>query len=191
MNIIRAYNIENIKQNEIIYQINDIKYYFYLNKDEALIKYDNINYLDDIIKRFKNDFGYINKIYNKDNSFYQEFDHTYIFRLPIKILQPSKHILCEDYLNNIKENYDYLNKIIKVALIDDEYVILNGHTLCYEMLESGEKMVDVYLREPDDHIRDFVYIAKEYNINDVTKLQILPKDQYDEIQSQINMMLNS
>lgn len=191
MNIIRDLLHEDKHKKEKIYLVDNNSYHFFLKNKEALITFDNIDYLDEVIKCFKKDFGYINKIYNKDKSFYQEFDYTYTFKLPIKILQPSKHLICEDYLNEIKENYEYLDKIISVALVDDEYIIIKGHTLCYEMLESGEKMVEVYLCDASDYQKDFVYICKEYNIKDVTKLNVVSKEEYEEFQNQINMMLEN
>lgn len=191
LKLFRDYKNEDIKKNQIIYLVNDNKYEFIINNKEALISYDSQDYLEVAIKAFKSEFGYVDKIYNKDKSYYEEFDFTYLFKLPIKILQPSINIINKEYLELIKENYDYIPKIIKVCLIDDEYVIIKGHTLALEMLESGEKMVDVYLAEPTDYIKDFVYIAKEYNMTDVTKLEILEKEQYDEITNQINMMFQN
>lgn len=191
LKLIRDYKNEDIKNNQIIYLINEIKYEFIIKNKEAIISYTNPEYLEIAVKAFKSEFGYVDKIYNNDKSYYEEFDYTYLFKLPIKILQPSINIINKEYLELIKENYDYIPKIIKVCLIDDEYVIIKGHTLALEMLESGEKMVNVYLADTTNYIKDFVYIAKEYNMTDVTKLEILEKEQYDEIINQIHMMFNN
>lgn len=195
MKIIRDYESEIYTlKNRILGQCftvieNKEKYYFEfeINGFEATIKYDRITLVDNVIDEFRKYFGYISIIYNKDRSYYRAFDERHTFRLPINILQPSKFFINKDYLEKIEEIIEYKEIYIPVCIIDEEYVILDGHTRVYAKMLEDNKMVNVYLADDiPEIIDDLVYMAKENNIRTVKQMELLNSEEYSIYLKQLN-----
>lgn len=176
------YSIKNKILGNCITVIADKEYYYEFNiKDnESLIKTNDLKYIEEAIDEFRKYNLNIIKFYTNDNTFYKEFDYVYTFKLPIKILQPSQFFIDKDKLKNIEENLNYEEISIPVCIINDEYVILDGHTRLYALYENDYKMVNVYIDNQYPHIDDFVYMAKENNIFSIKNLQKLSHDEYDK-----------
>lgn len=195
MKIIRDYESEIYSlKNRILGQCftvieNKEKYYFEfeINGFEATIKYDRITLVDKVIDEFRKYFGYISIIYNKDRTYYRAFDETHTFRLPINILQPSKFFINKDHLEKIESIIEYKEIFIPVCIIDEEYVILDGHTKVYAKMLEDNKMVNVYLASDiPDMIDDLVYMAKENNIRTVKQMELLNDEEYSIYLKQLN-----
>lgn len=195
MKIIRDYESEIYSlENRILGQCftvieNKEKYYFEfeIKGFEATIKYDRITLVDKVIDEFRKYFGYISIIYNKDRTYYRAFDETHTFRLPINILQPSKFFINKDHLEKIESIIEYKEIYIPVCIIDEEYVILDGHTKVYAKMLEDNKMVNVYLADDiPDMIDDLVYMAKENNIRTVKQMELLNNEEYSIYLKQLN-----
>jgi hypothetical protein len=175
-------SIDNIfgKNEKIIITIDDNKYEFIINKQEAIVEFLDNKYIIDATKIVKNMYPHIYKFHSKDNSYYEEFDQVYSFKLPINIIQPSKFFLNKDLILKIDENINPENIYLPVSIINDEYVLLDGHHRLYALNENYIKMVNVYIKEYSKEIPDYVYIAKEGNIKNISQLHVLEKDEYEK-----------
>lgn len=182
MNIKKIYNQNNIK-----YILNNLKYEFIINNNEALINYTSLNHLEEIVNEFHILHPNIVYYYTYDYSFEMRFDKTFTFKLPISIIQPTKLFLNEDYLHNINNpNYDSI--IFPVNIINDEYVILNGHHLLYQAANDNIRMVNVYIKDYETAINNILYIAKEQNIKHIKNLEVLNNTDYNNIITQLEIL---
>ena len=159
---------------------NDIKYHyeFEINGIEAKVKYDNILHIKDAINEFRKYNKHICRFYNDDRSFYLGFDEIQTFKLPVDILQPSKFFIDEDKYKAIEKYLENEEFYLPVAIIDDEYVLLDGHVRCKYLIDNYVKMVNVYIDDYDIDIPNYVYIAKENNIFKVKNMEVLPHEEY-------------
>ena len=157
-------------------------YEFIINNNEATIFYDNLEYLEIVVEKFRFYNKYINVFKTNDGNFYKEYETNYVFKLPINILQVSQFFLNSNKITRL-EKYLNLDEIyIPVKIINDEYVILDGHHRIYLAYINHYKMINVFIDDDiSGSIPDFVYIAKEQNLNQIKDLQILPEEQYEEL----------
>ncbi len=182
VNIKKIYN-ENI----IKYIINDIKYEFIINNNEAIINYNNIIYLEGIVNEFHLLHPNICYYHSNDYNFEMRFDKLFSFKLPINIIQPTKLFLNENYIKDINNiNYDEIT--FPVNIINDEYVLLKGHHLLYQALNDDIRMVNVYIKEYDESLNNILYILKEQNINNINNLEILDENNYNNMLMGLEML---
>ena len=165
---------------------NKFYYEFEIYNEEALIKYNSILHIKEAINYFRKINKQIIIFYNKDRSFYMAFDKIFTFKLPINILQPSKFFIDEEKLEVCRKYLEDKPITLPVTIIDDEYVLLDGHARARFLLENDYKMVDVYMDEENDFTREYVYIAKENNLFKVSQMQILSHEDYLEYLEQTN-----
>ena len=161
---------------------NDNKYYyeFCINNTTAIIKADNLECITDAVSEFRKYNSYINIFKTLDNSYYEEFDPVFTFKLPVNVIQPSKFFIDKDKVDIIENYMESDNIYISVAIINDEYVLLDGHHRLYTMIQNYDKLVNVYISNYDYYINDFIYIAKEQNIFNVKSMPVLSHDEYDK-----------
>lgn len=163
--------------------IHDKEYYyeFIINNIEAKIKCNDTKFINDAINEFRYYNLYITTFYTENREFYKAFDPVFSFKLPINCIQPSQFFIDNDKLDII-ENYMDEDKIyLPVCILDDEYVLLDGHTRLYAMYKNYNKLVNVYIDKPFEGINDFIYIAKENNIFKISNLQVLSHEEYDKL----------
>lgn len=159
-------------------------YEFEVNHNEAKIIYDGILHINDAIDFFRKYNKNVVRLYNEDRSFFKAFDDIFTFKLPLDILQPSKFFIDQDKYNAIEKYLENETFTLPVCIIDDEYVLLDGHARVKYLLDNYVKMVDVYLDEAPPEVSNFVYIAKENNIFKVKNMEILPHEDYLEYLNQ-------
>ena len=165
-----------VKDKENIYH-----YEFIINNTTATIISDNDIYINEVIDKFRFYNKYITKFKTKDNSFYKSFDDIFTFKLPISVIAPSQFFINEDKLNNLDNYMDVDEIYLPVNIINDEYILLDGHHRLYLAYINHKKMVNVYIDEFDDSIYDFVYFAKEQNIKNIKDLKVISKELYKEL----------
>ena len=153
-------------------------YEFEINKDRALIKYNSILHIKDAINEFRKYNMQVTTFYNSDHSFYMAFDPIFTFKLPIDILQPSKFFIDKEKLDTIEKHLENELLFVPVTIIDDEYVLLDGHARCMYLLLNDYKMVDVYMQKEDSNTKEYVYIAKENNLFKIKNMEILSHEDY-------------
>lgn len=178
MKIILDYEYD--KNEIIIVKIDDISYKFDINGQSAIVSTSDYKYIEDAVKIIKEKKPYVYKYHSLNNDFYQEFDKVFTFKLPINVIQPSKFFIDKEILGKIDENIDEENVFLPVAIINDEYVLLDGHARLYALNENYIKMVNVYIEKYEDYIPDFIYIAKENNIKNIKNLDVLEHDDYEK-----------
>lgn len=157
----------------------EFHYEFDIKGKEARILTENLTWIEEAIKEFRFYNFNITVFYTDDRSFYKAFDEVHTFKLPIKILQPSQFFIDKDKLKEIEQNLLEEDICIPVAIIHDEYVVLDGHTRLYYLYRNDVKMVNVYLDTAFASIQDFVYMAKEMNIFSISALKLLSHEEYD------------
>lgn len=155
-------------------------YEFEINGHEAKVKYDSILYIKDAIKEFRKYNLQVNSFYNENRSFYQGFDPVQTFKLPIDILQPSQFFLDKEKIDNIEKYLPDEDFYVPVCIIDDEYVLLDGHSRVRYLYDNYIKMVNVYMDEPCEMTQEYIYVAKENNLFKIKQLELLPHEEYLE-----------
>ena len=153
-------------------------YEFEINDKEAKVKYDSILYIKEAIKEFRKYNQQVSSFYNENRTFYQGFDPIFTFKLPIDILQPTEFFIDEQKLDTIEKYLGNETLYVPVCIIDDEYVLLDGHARVRYLQDNYVKMVDVYLAEPKEYTQDVIYIAKENNLFKIKQMEILPHEEY-------------
>ncbi len=166
----------------------EIEYHFEfdIRGFEALIICDYLPYINYAIDEFRKYNKYVNVFYNEDRSFYKAFDEIHTFKLPINIIQPSKFFVSKssyDSINNYLEDKDVY---LPVTILNDEYVLLDGHARLLAKLNGDNKMVNVYLDDPNNNLDDLVYMAKEQNIRSIKSVNVINDDEYNEYIGFIN-----
>lgn len=161
-------------------KIDDILYKFDIKGQSAIVSTSDYKYIEDAVKKIKEKRPYVYKYHSLNNDFYQEFDKVFTFKLPINIIQPSKFFIDKEILDKIDEDIDEENVFLPVAIINDEYVLLDGHARLYALNENYIKMVNVYIEKYEDYIPDFIYIAKENNIKNIKNLDVLEHEEYEK-----------
>lgn len=154
-------------------------YEFVPNSAEALILCDSLEYVEEVIQEFRFYNFHITVFYNQDHTLYRSFDPVFTFKLPIKIIQPSQFFIDEEKLKVIEEYIQPEEIFIPVTIIHDEYVCLDGHTRLFYLYKNDSKMVNVYMDKPFPYIQDFIYLAKENNIFNISGLKLLSHEEYD------------
>ena len=169
--------------NAITVICDDMKYYYEFNilLDTASIKYSSPLYIEEATKFYHSSNKYIYKYKSVDDSFFMEFDKVFTFKLPISALQPSCFFIVKDRLEEIEEIMDIDKICLPVAIINDEYVLLDGHTRCFAALNNYHKLIDVYIDSYKPEILDFIYIAKEQNIRSIKQMNPLSHKEFIEI----------
>ena len=165
---------------------NKFYYEFEIDKEEALIKYNSILHIKEAINFFRTFNMQIHVFYNKDRSFYMAFDKVFTFKLPLNILQPSKFFIDDDKLKACEKHLENQKITLPVTIIDDEYVLLDGHARARYLMDNDYKMVDVYMANEKEFTREYVYIAKENNLFKISQMQILSHEEYLEYLEQTN-----
>lgn len=169
------------------------KYFFEFNVKgmEAEFKCDRISVINDVIDEFRKYSGYVNVFYNKDRSFYKAFDEVQTFKLPISVIQPSKFFINEERLEIISSILENKEVYIPVAIINEEYVALDGHTRIMAKINEDCKMVNVYMSPfVTQATDDMVYMAKENNIHNVKSMPILKASEYNKIMAELEAQFN-
>lgn len=168
---------------------NDITYHyeFQINGMEALVLYDNILHIKDAIAEFRKSNKHVVRFYNENRSFFLGFDEIQTFKLPIDILQPTKFFIDEDKYKAIEKYLENETFFLPVAIIDDEYVLLDGHARARYLIDNYQKMVECYIDTFDVDTQNCVYIAKENNLFKVKNMEILPHEEYLEYLEQTGM----
>lgn len=164
-----------------VYNGKEIYHYeFEINQNQALVKYDSILFIKDAINEFRKYNKNVIRFYNSDRSFYLGFDEIQTFKLPIDILQPSKFFIDMDKYKAIEKHLENETFVVPVCIIDDEYVLLDGHARVRYLIDNYIKMIDVYMDNPSIDVQNYVYIAKENNLFKVKNMEILPHEEYLE-----------
>ena len=160
---------------------NNIKYHYAFEriKDNAIIRYDDITYIDEAAEFFKKYNPYNNKIKSIDNEYYREFEYTYSFKLPINIIQPTDMFVDEEKYNILNEiNIDPENIYLPVKIIDDNYVLLNGITILKIMKDNYDRLVNVYINNDYYVSDDLLYVLHEKNILKIDDVDIIEHNVY-------------
>ncbi|MDE6945984.1 MAG: hypothetical protein K2P14_02245 [Anaeroplasmataceae bacterium] len=166
----------------VIYDENMVYHYeFIINRNEATIISDTSLYYTELIDFFRQDNAFITVFKTKDGSFYKAFDPVFTFKLPLSILQVSTMFLNQNRIQELKPYFNPNDTVIPVTILDEEYVILDGHHRVYLAYEEGMKMVDVYLDEKSPQIEEFLYLAKEQNMKHIKDLSILSNQEYTDL----------
>lgn len=152
-------------------------YEFQLFGFEAEIKSNTMYYLEDVIEEFRF-FNAVIHTFHFQGKIIKSYEPKAILRLPISILQPSQFFIDEGKLANIDAYMLEEEIYLPVALIDDEYVLLDGHTRAYSLYSNSQRMVNCYFDTYDESIKEFVYLAKEQNILNVSQMEILTSEEY-------------
>lgn len=154
-------------------------YEFMVNGMEAVIKSDDLKYALDAIGEFRIYNKQVTKFKDEFNNFYKAFDDIFSFKLPINVIQPSSFFVDLKKIELYDEYLDLENVYLPVAIINEEYVLLDHHNMLYFLNENNVKLVNVFITDYESYINDFVYLAKENNIFNVKGLKALNHEDYE------------
>ncbi len=168
----------------------DTHFEFDIRGMEALIKCDYLPYINEAIDEFRKYNKYVNVFYNEDRSFYKAFDEIHTFKLPIKVIQPSKIFISNSSLEAISKHLEDKEVYLPVTILNDEYVLLDGHARLYAKMNEDFKMVNVYLDDDFPSLDDLVYMAKEQNILNIKGVKLLSNEEYDDYKAFVDSLHN-
>ena len=101
------------------------------------------------------------------------------------------HFINEERLETISSILEDKEVYIPVAIINDEYVALDGHTRIMAKINEDCKMVNVYMSPfITQATDDMVYMAKENNIHNVKSMPILKASEYNKIMAELENQFN-
>lgn len=172
--------------------IGNAKYYFEfeVNKNQAkIIIADKMSIILDVINEFRKNDSFINIFYNEDRTFYKAFDEKFTFKLPINIIQPSKFFVNKERLNAISSYLMDKEIYLPVTIINDEYVLVDGHARLLAKYLEDQKMINVYVVDSNLVLDNLVYIAKEHNIVNIKAVKPIGDNEYNEYINMINEAL--
>lgn len=164
--------------------VDNQKYHYEFNilDQSAIIKYDNLDYIEYVVNEHHKNNLYVFEYKTYDNLFFKRFDYVHTFKLPIKVIQISKMILNKDYLKVLEPFVNERNTYIPVNIINDEYVCLDKHHELYLLNEDYSKMVNVYIdNNLPKYIHEKIYLAKEKNVMTINNVDVLKQEEYLEI----------
>ena len=104
---------------------------FEVNGMKALVKYNDIKYIEDAINEFRIYQKHVTKYSDLNNNFYKDFDDIFTFKLPLKCIQPSSFFIDLEKIELFEKYVDPENVYLPVAIINEEYVLLDHHNLLY------------------------------------------------------------
>ena len=163
---------------------NDNFYYYEYHIDDrsAKVRFNDNKYIEEATSFFHDINKYITSIRSFDESYYEKFNEVFTYKLPIKVILPTEFILSKERYENIDKTLKDLDNVyLPVAIIDDEYVLLDGHYRLFILQENLKKMVNVYLDEAEGYIKDLIYIGKEQNIKTIKDVEVVSEKQYKAI----------
>lgn len=108
--------------------------------------------------------------------------------MPIKILQISHLALNKTKAEYFDQHYDSFNMPVAVTIINDEYVLIDGHHRCYAAGQNHIKMIPVYMEQSTMITEQMVYIAKENNMLHVNDLKLLSDDEYQTYEQELEQL---
>ena len=160
----------------------DIDYHFEfdIRGFEALITCDYLPLINQAIDEFRKYNKYVNIFYNQDRSFYKAFDEIHTFKLPINIIQPSRFFINKTNYESISKYLEDKEVYLPVYILNDEYVLLDGHARLLAKNNEDFKMVNVYLDDFNESLDNLVYMAKEQNINNIKMVKTVTDDEYND-----------
>lgn len=161
---------------------------FILEEKSATIQCSSSDFLEEVAKEHHKEHKWITEYRNETYGFYMSFEDIHTFKLPISILQVSKCFLNQNQLEQISKYEEIVHYPIPVAIIEDEYVIINGHHQVFLANELGYKMVDVYVDEPKNLIYDYLYLTKEQNIKTIKDMKKISQEEYLSLQQQLDFL---
>ncbi len=163
---------------------NDNFYYYEYHIDDrsAKVRFNDNKYIEEATSFFHDINKYITSVRSFDESYYEKFNEVFTYKLPIKVILPTEFILSKERYENIDKTLKDLDNVyLPVAIIDDEYVLLDGHYRLFILQENLKKMVNVYLDEAEGYIKDLIYIGKEQNIKTIKDVEVVSEKQYKAI----------
>ncbi|MDE7264274.1 MAG: hypothetical protein K2N64_06405 [Anaeroplasmataceae bacterium] len=161
-------------------------YEFIIKGNYATIECSCPLFLEEVVKQHQLEHKWVTEYRSETYGFYMSFEEIHTFKLPISILQVSNVFLNQKKLDQITKYEELVHYPVPVAIIEDEYVILNGHHQIFLAKELGYKMIDVYLDKPKGLIYDYIYLAKEQNIKTVCDMKKISNEEYTSLKQQLD-----
>lgn len=165
-------------------------YEFVITGTNALIQTDGLEYIEIMTDWFHNQNKWIITYSTPDHNFYKVFDPPFTFLLPTSILQVSSLFLDEEKIKEMDATLNCKDIPLAVSIMDDEYVIIDGHHRLYTSYLNHIKMVPVYVTNPPLNIDDILYYAKEQHIWHIEDLQVVSHKDYLEYLEQLELLRN-
>lgn len=170
---------------DVVIEHHLVHYEFQPKDKEAIVLATDPSYFLEVVEAFHQKHKAIHTYYTEDHAYYKSYDELPTFLLPVSILQVSQFFLNQERLTILKDYDD--NTYFPVQIVEDEYVLLAQHHLLYTLAQH-QKMVPVYIDQVTPSILDAIYLAKEQNIKHIEDMTILPKQEYDTIQQQLQTL---
>jgi hypothetical protein len=151
-----------------------------ISQSEAIIIGDEA-YFDEVIDEFRFNAEHITKFYDESGELVKKFKDLELFKLDLDKIQPIQFFVDSDKLEAVKSFVTREEDvIIPVAMKDDNYASLDGHTRLYLAYILGFKHVYAYYSESFDDFDYFFDEARKRNIYAAKDLILLEHEEYIE-----------
>lgn len=149
-----------------------------ISQSEAIIIGDE-TYFDEVIDEFRFNSEHITKFYDESGKIVKQFKDLELFKLDIDKIQPIQFFVDKDKLEAVKSFVGgEEDVVIPVAMHDDIYVSLDGHTRLYLAYNLDFKQVYAYQSQDFDGFDYFFDEARKRNIYSAKDLILLEHEEY-------------
>ena len=150
-----------------------------INTEEAIVSYNEPFDIIEVIEEFRFYSKHIIRFYNDKKELIIEYSSNQVFWLNVAKIQPSQIYISEDKMKAISTFInDETDIIIPVAVINKNYVSLDGHTRLYYAYQKGFKKVRVLLSDFDPTITKFVEESTNRGVYNVSDMILLSHNEY-------------
>lgn len=149
-----------------------------ISQSEAIIIGDE-TYFDEVIDEFRFNSEHITKFYDESGKLVKKFKDVELFKFDIDKIQPIQFFVDRDKLEAVKSFvHTEEDVVIPVAMHDDIYVSLDGHTRLYLAYNLDFKQVYAYQSQDFDGFDYFFDEARKRNIYSAKDLILLEHEEY-------------
>lgn len=150
-----------------------------INKDSAMVVFDNGVDVDKLIEEFRFYSGHIVYFYSAEMALIRSFLPVRAFDIYLKDIQPSQFLVDVAKLKAIDAFIESAEDIcIPLAKVGDCFVSMDGHTRLYLAAQKGFATVRAYLADPMEYLWDFVQEARKRNVYSPYDLRLVSHEEY-------------
>lgn len=149
-----------------------------LDKHTALIKYNSLTYLEEVMDEMHFYAGHVTKIIDEKGTILKTYPCVQLFTIPLKDIQPSQFYVSQSKLEKLQNALTIEHICIPVARIKDQWVCLDGHTRLKYLETQHIPTVQVYEEEAFPYLDEFVAEAIKRHITSIADCALLSEEEY-------------
>lgn len=151
-----------------------------INRDTAVIHYDDRDAYDEIIEQFRFFAEHIIRFYDEKGSLVRSFPEKEMFWISLDEIRPTQFFVDEEKLMAVQ---DFTEKpedvIVPLNRYEGKYISCDGHTRMYAAYQKGFTQIRAFLAESNEFLRAFAEEAAKRQVKTVQDMILLPHEEYE------------